>query len=435
MRSVWTETTELPRFGALEKSIDTDVLVIGGGISGILCAHALQKAGVDYVLVEADRICGGVTKNTTAKVTSQHGLIFHKMLRRFGKTRTALYLEANEKALDAYRELVRSIDCDFEERDAYVYSLRDRAKIEREVAALRSVGYPAELKDKTDLPFLVAGAVKFPRQAQFHPLKFLGAVARDLHIYEQTKVREMIGTVAVTERGTIRAKKVIVATHFPFLNKHGAYFMKMYQHRSYVVALENAEPVDGMYIDEAAGGLSFRTCGGLLLLGGGGHRTGKQGGNWGELELFAKKTYPNATVKYRWATQDCITLDDVPYIGRYSPATPDLYVATGFGKWGMTTAMVAAKLLADLIAGKPNRYAEVFSPARSILRPRLASNAGETVLDLLTPTAPRCPHLGCALKWNAEERSWDCPCHGSRFAENGNLIDNPATADLDLHRK
>ena len=345
------------------------------------------------------------------------------------------YLEANEKALDAYRELVRSIDCDFEERDAYVYSLLDRAKIEREAAALRSVGYPAELKDKTDLPFRVAGAVMFPRQAQFHPLKFLGAVARDLHVYEQTKVREMIGTVAVTERGTIRAKKVIVATHFPFLNKHGAYFMKMYQHRSYVVALENAEPVDGMYIDEAAGGLSFRTCGGLLLLGGGGHRTGKQGGNWGELELFAKKTYPNATVKYRWATQDCITLDDVPYIGRYSPATPDLYVATGFGKWGMTTAMVAAKLLADLIAGKPNRYAEVFSPVRSILRPRLASNAGETVLDLLTPTAPRCPHLGCALKWNAEERSWDCPCHGSRFAENGNLIDNPATGDLDLHRK
>ncbi len=433
MASIWSETVSLPRFAALDRDLKTDVLIIGGGIAGLLCAHALREAGADYALVEADRICGGVTKNTTAKITSQHGAIFHRMLRRYGADLTGRYLGANEVALRKYRDLCGSVDCDFEERDAYVYSRTDRDLLAREYEALKKVGYPAEWAETTSLPFSVVGAIRFPRQAQFHPLKFLGAIAKDLRVFEETKVRELRGMTAVTERFEIRAKKIIVATHFPFLNKHGLYFLKMHQHRSYVIALENADPVDGMYIDAAQNGLSFRTAGDLLLLGGGGHRTGKTGGGWRELEAFAKRKYPNAAISYRWATQDCVTLDDIPYIGRYSPTTPDLLVATGFGKWGMTTAMVAADVLADLVAGRENPYTKLFLPSRSVLHPQLAINAGEATVDLLRPTAPRCPHLGCALRWNADERSWDCPCHGSRFSEDGNLIDNPATADLDLH--
>ena len=206
-------------------------------------------------------------------------------------------------------------------------------------------------------------------------------------------------------------------------------FLKMYQHRSYVIALENAQNVEGMYVDDNIKGLSFRNYGDLLLLGGGSHRTGKSGGNWAELEAFARKYYPNSKIKYKWATQDCMTLDGLPYIGNYSKNTPNLFVATGYNKWGFTSAMVAAEILCDLVQEKHNEYASVFSPSRSILHPQLAINAAESIINLLTPTAPRCPHLGCALKYNKAEHSWDCPCHGSRFTEAGQLIDNPATDD------
>ena len=186
-----------------------------------------------------------------------------------------------------------------------------------------------------------------------------------------------------------------------------------------------------MYVDEEKDGLSFRNYNGLLLLGGGAHRTGKQGGGWAELEDFARTHYPKASIKYRWATQDCMSLDGIPYIGRYSKTAPNLYVATGFNKWGMTSSMAAAMLLSDLIQGKENEYERLFSPSRTILRPQLLCNAFETTVNLLTPTKPRCPHLGCVLKWNPLEHSWDCPCHGSRFGKDGKLLDNPATADLD----
>jgi glycine/D-amino acid oxidase-like deaminating enzyme len=201
----------------------------------------------------------------------------------------------------------------------------------------------------------------------------------------------------------------------------------MYQHRSYVLALENVPDVNGMYVDEAEKGMSFRNYKKLLLVGGGDHRTGKSGGGWKELESFAKKYYKNSKIAYEWATQDCMSLDGVPYIGLYSKSTPDLFVATGFNKWGMTNSMAAADILCDLVREKENAFSSVFSPSRSIFHPQLAVNVFESAIGLLTPTKPRCPHLGCALKYNRAEHSWDCPCHGSRFTENGELIDNPAT--------
>lgn len=429
MDSIWTKTAQLPQFEPLRSDLNTDVLIIGGGLAGVLCAYKLAQAGVDYALVEADRICSGITKNTTAKITSQHGLIYDKLIREFGVERARLYLEANQGALEEYRALCRDIDCYFEEKDAFVYSIDKRWKLERELKALDRLGFRAEFVEQIPIPFPTAGAVKFPRQAQFHPLKFLAAIVKNLRILERTKVLELGPGKAVTSGGTISADRIIVATHFPLLNKHGGYFLKLYQHRSYVLALENALDVHGMYIDENEKGLSFRNYSGLLLLGGGSHRTGKGGGGWQELERFARRDYPDARITARWATQDCMTLDGVPYIGPYSKGTAGLYVATGFNKWGMTSSMAAASLLTDLLLGRKNPYAELFSPSRTVLRPQLAANGLESVLGLLTPTAPRCPHMGCALKYNAAEHSWDCPCHGSRFGEDGTLIDNPATDD------
>lgn len=341
-----------------------------------------------------------------------------------------LYYKAQTEALDSYRRLCKNISCDFQEQDSYVYSLDDRQLMENETEVLNKIGSPSFFVDELPIPVTGSGAVCLPDQAQFNPLKFAFEIAKDLNIYENTKVLELQKGKAVTNRGNINAEKMIVATHFPFVNKFGAYFLKLYQHRSYVIALANAPETNDMYVDENEKGLSFRSYNGLLLLGGGGHRTGKSGGGWRELDAFAGKYYPSAKIVSRWATQDCMSLDGIPYIGRYSEKTPDVFVATGFNKWGMTSSMVASSVLADMILEKTNEYTELFSPSRSIFRKQLALNAAESIAGIVRPTAPRCPHMGCALKYNKEEHSWDCSCHGSRFSDKGALINNPATNDL-----
>ena len=434
MGSVWKETVKMRSFPNLERELHVDVLIIGGGMAGVLTAYLLKQAGIDYALCEAKQIGSGTTKNTTAKITSQHGLIYDRLIREFGVRKAGLYYRANEEAIETYRTLCETIDCDFEKKDNFIYTLDDNAAIEKELRALKKLGIPAKRNDGPDLPFEVMGAVQFPNQAQFHPLRFLSGISEGLRIYEQTRVRELkktkTGIQAVTSGGTVFANRVIVATHFPFLNKHGVYFIKQYQHRSYVLALDGAPQFDGMFLDDDEKGLSFRNYRNLLFIGGGSHRTGKNGGGYRELKAVAERFFPEATVRYAWAAQDCMTLDAVPYIGRYSSGTEGLFVATGFNKWGMTGSMTAAKLLCDLMTGTENPYAEVFTPSRTMLRASLFANAAEAILGLITPTVPRCPHLGCALHWNAEEHSWDCPCHGSRFTEDGKLIDNPATGDL-----
>lgn len=429
MESIWKKSVSPVRFDTLNGNTSTDVLIIGGGIAGILCAYKLKNAGVNCILAEACEILSGITKNTTAKITLCHGLIYNKLIDRFGEEKARLYLESQRRACEEYASLCKNTDCDYEIKDSFVYSLNDRKKIEDEIAALNRLGIKTEFSDAQELPIHVAGAVCVKNQAQFHPLKFLYKIAEDLPVYENTKVTELMPYKAVTNHGNITFKKLIIATHFPILNKHGGYSIKLYQHRSYVIALKNAQSLNGMYVDESETGLSFRGYGDILLLGGGDHRTGKQGGCWQELESFAKKHYKDAEIVGKWATQDCMTLDGVPYIGQYSKFTPDVYVATGFNKWGITNAMVAADILCDLVRDKVNAYSAVYSPSRSILHPQLAVNAFESVIGLLTPSVPRCPHLGCALKYNSAEHTWDCPCHGSRFSEEGELIDNPATDD------
>lgn len=433
LNSIWTDNCPMPGFPSLETDTKTDVLIIGGGMAGLLTAYKLHSAGISCLLIEADSICAGVTRNTTAKITSQHGLVYDALLRQFGADTAQLYWQANEDALAQYRMLSQKTDCDFEEKDSYVYTIHHPDKLEKEMAALQKLHIPGELTQAVSLPFSTAGAIRFRHQAQFHPLKFVAEICRELDIREHTRALAFEGNTVITDRGTIQADRIIIATHFPMLNKHGSYFLKLYQQRSYVLALKNAPKLDGMYRDEAEEGLSLRSFGDYLLLGGGSHRTGKQSPGWLPLETAAQKYYPEARPVCYWATQDCMSLDKMPYIGQYSARTPNVYVAAGFNKWGMTGSMTAATVLGNLLQGKPDPYHNIFSPSRTILRKQLFINGFSAATNLLTPTAPRCPHLGCALKWNRQEHSWDCPCHGSRFAKDGKLLDNPATGDLKIN--
>lgn len=432
LNSIWADSANLPSFPQLKEDLKTDLLIVGGGLAGILCAYFAQRSGVDYALIESDSICHGVTRNTTAKLTCQHALIYSKLLSEFGEEYARMYYDVNNAALNEYRLLCQKIPCDFEEKPSYVYSRVDRQVIENEMRAMERLGIPAGFCDSTALPFTVSGAVRLDSQAQFNPLRFAAGIAEGLNIYEHTRAKEFIKNTVITDNCQIKASKIIIATHFPIINKHGGYYLKMYQSRSYVIGVENAPDVGGMYVDESGDGLSFRNYGGTLLIGGGAHRTGKPGSAWAQSEAAAQKYYPDSNIKYRWAAQDCMTLDSVPYIGRYGKNTPDLFVATGFNKWGMTSSMAAAMILIDMIQGKENPYSAVFSPSRSVWHPQLFINTGEALKNLLSFSKHRCPHLGCSLKWNSAEHSWDCPCHGSRFSHNGELLDNPATDDLKL---
>lgn len=430
MLSLWMDQTKLRRFPVLEEDVKTDVLIIGGGMAGILCAYFLQEAGVNYILAEANRICDSTTGNTTAKITAQHGLIYEKLVSEWGEELAGMYLQANIRALEQYRRLCNGIECHFTDEDSYIYSQNAQGKLEREIRALEKLHYDARFADALGLPFSVVGAVKFPGQAQFDPLMFVNGIAGGLHIFENTRIVSVKGQEAVTAKGQkITAEKMIFATHFPIVNTHGFYFVKMYQQRSYVIALKGAQRVKGMFLDEAQGGLSFRNAGDVLLLGGGGHRTGKDGGCWQELRNFAAKYYPKSKERYHWAAQDCMTLDQIPYIGRYAGRGQQWYVATGFNKWGMTSAMAAAEILRDYVLGRENVFAPVFSPSRRMLKTQLLANVVEAAADLTSFSRRRCPHMGCALRWNKAEHSWDCPCHGSRFTEEGVLLEDPAVGD------
>ncbi|WP_346967102.1 FAD-dependent oxidoreductase [Clostridium perfringens] len=476
MKSVWSESCKFRKREALNKDIKTDVLVIGAGIAGILTAYMLKQKGRDVVLIDAAEIASGNTKNTTAKITSQHDLIYSKLIIEFGEEKARQYAKANELAIKKYKEIIedKRIECDFEEKPAYVYSLNEVDVLKEEAKAAKNLGIDAEFVQEVNLPFKIKGAVKFNNQAQFNPLKFLKGISNELVIYENTRALEIKENLVVTSGGNITANNIVVATHYPIMNAPGYYFMKMHQERSYVLALENTSEIDGMYIDLNKEGYSFRTYNNLLLLGGISHRTGEneEGGSYDELRKVAKKLYPKAKEKYYWSAQDCMTIDGIPYIGRYSSETPNIYVATGFNKWGMTSSMVSAMIISDTILEKENDFSEIFSPRRfdlSLSINNIANDLIETAKNFIAQkvyipsseiehiknghggiieyngekvgvykdkegkeffVSTKCTHLGCQLSWNADELTWDCPCHGSRFDYKGRLIGSPATKDL-----
>ncbi len=477
MDSLWTSGVSLPTFPSLEGELEADAAVIGGGITGILTAYFLQKRGVRTVLLEADRLVCGQTGGTTAKITSQHGLIYSRLRDNFGRDVMQAYAAANEGAIRAYEALVRDegIDCDFEERPALLYTAGNPEILEREAKFAAACGIRADFFTECELPFPVRGVLRYGNQASFHPLKFLRALSRKLKICENTRVLTAEDGELTTTRGRVRADHVVFACHYPFVNVPGWYFARMHQSRSYVLALENAPALQGMYYGIDPDGYSLRPAGKYLLLSGESHRTGEnsEGGMYAALREAASRLFPGSKAVLQWSAQDCMTPDGIPYIGRYAASTPDWYVATGFGKWGMTGAMAAAQLISDLIVTGSSPFAALYDPGRfkfSVSAEAVARDLAHAVKDLaksvlrlpretldalpmghggvirfegqkigvfrdeaggIHAVGVRCPHMGCELAWNPEEKSWDCPCHGSRFDMDGRWLNGPAQTDAE----
>ena len=450
MKSMWSETVELSKRPVLESDLRVQNVVIGAGMTGILIAYFLQEKGQEVIILEADEIASGQTKNTTAKITSQHGLIYHDLIKNTGVERAKGYAMANQKAIEKYKEIItkEGIACHFEEHPSFLYSQKEAGTelLKKEAKAARDLGIDAEFvrgEKIEELPFGVMGAVKFNGQALFHPLEFIKGISKNLTIYEHTNVLEVDEHFVITENHVVVADNVIFATHYPFPIIPGYYFMRQHQSRSYAIAIEGEDVfgvLKGMYYGIDKEGLSFRCAEGKIIVGGGNHRTGKKGKSNGfcALRKQIKRYYPKANEVSFWAAQDCMPHDGIPFIGRFSYKHENWYVATGFQKWGMTSAMVAAMIISDMIAGIENPYAFVFSPQRLLVRAgykKFLIDVWESVLGLgkgiFVKKEQKCTHMGCALNWNEEEKSFDCPCHGSRFGKEGEVIDNPAQTMLE----
>lgn len=438
----------MPTFPSLDRDLKVGTLVIGGGMAGLLCGRFLKAQGEDYAIIEKNTVAGGVTANTTGKITVGHGLVYDALRKKEGLESAAAYLAANTVALDRFRQDSKVIDCDFEEMENYIYTLNaaDQGRVLAEAETLGRLGAKVEYTETVSIPLKIAGAVKMEEQAQFHPLKYAAAVAEGQRIFAHSFAGEIergkFGYTVFVKNSLgrllkIRADRIMICTHFPYLNRYGMYFMKLYQQRSYVLSLdgESLPAVEGMYMGADTGDLSFRTAKtpegqSRVLLGGCGGRTGEKHGGFSELREDAALLFPGADVEQQWSAQDCMSLDHIPYVGPYAKHQDGLYVASGFNKWGMTGAMAAAMMLTG---NMDPALADVFSTerkGRTMLKGQLFSNLFETTKNFLRPTAPRCTHLGCALTWNKAERVWDCACHGSSFTEDGRIRYNPAQKEL-----
>ncbi|HET6551893.1 MAG TPA: FAD-binding oxidoreductase, partial [Solirubrobacter sp.] len=379
--SVWLSGSDGPAFDRLDEDLTADVAVIGGGIVGVTTALLLHEAGARVVLVEAGRIGHGVTGHTTAKVSSQHGLIYERLRSAHGAEAARLYGAANEEALAwiAARVSEDGIACGFRRRPSYAYvtSGRTRSSVEAEAAAAAAAGLPASLVEDTPLPYEVAGAVRFGDQAEFDPYRYLVALVQQLPagaVFEHTRAVQA-GDIVRTPGGRITAEHVVLATHYPFTDR-SLTFARAHPQRSYAIVCRIAgEPPDGMFISADGPTRSVRAVrvgrSERLLVGGEGHRTGTGGDTeqrYQRLEAFAREHWDVRSVDYRWSAQDPITVDGLPYIGRLTPFEPRMLMATGFAKWGITNGTAAALLISDLVLGRENPYARLFDPNRLSLR-------------------------------------------------------------------
>lgn len=485
----WITSTDATEYPELKEDLEVDVAIIGGGIVGITSAYLLKKEGTKVAVIESDRILQGTTGHSTAKITSQHGLIYARLKNMLGEELSRQYADSNEKAIQLIAHTVaeHNIDCDFGWRPAYVYTQSDKyiKDIEDDVKAASSLGIQASYLDDIPLPLAVQAAERFDNQAQFHPLKYLKVLAETIpgegsHIFEQTEavnIDDNGSPLVITRNGNkVKAEKIIIASHYPFFDGGGLYFSRIYQDKSYIVGVKIKEKFpEGMYINAEEPTRSLRSQsyedGELVLLGGEHHKTGY--GNdtnihYQNLIDFGRNTFEIQDILYRWSTQDCMTIDGVPYIGNLTPRSPNLYLATGFGKWGISGGTAAAMILSDLIIRGDSPWAQVYNPfrlslsglktfvwqnvdvAKSYITGKLEGFTMTEDIDVKTGEAQviakdgerigvyrdeqnklhmidtTCTHLGCELQWNDGERTWECPCHGSRFTYEGDIVEGPA---------
>ena len=496
MNSIWLETFKYNKtFEKLDQNISCDVCIIGAGIFGLTCAYYLTKHGFNVAVLDRDDIGTKATGHTTAKITSQHGLIYKHLIDDYGLHFAKSYLYANQKAIDNIKEIIdtENISCDFnfENHCVYTTNAKDLKSIQDEINAVNSLDFNCEFVTKTGLPFDILGGICFKNQAQFHPYKYLCGLCKSISgrakIFTHTTICDVKNngsfyTSYSDNNYKIESKFVIMASHYPFINIPGFYFSKMYQSTSYLIAIEtNKTLFKGMYLSASDPIFSFRTAKfgnkNFLLIGGANHKTGEShdfSTTYGVLENIAKKYYPDCKILYHWNTRDCITLDKIPYIGLYSSTLPNFYIGTGFNKWGMTSSNVAGNIIVDMINGKENPYSFVFDSTR--IKPIKNADEFKNVivqsskslildkikrsdlqLDNIAPNSggiievngqkvgiyksqdnkffavnPICTHLGCLLSWNNIDKTWDCPCHGSRFDYTGKSLYDPSFKDLEV---
>lgn len=490
-KTFWREI-ELPTFEKLSEDITVDVAIVGAGITGVTAAYLLSKEGLKVALLEAGSVLNGTTGHTTAKITAQHNLIYDELINHFGEEKAKQYFESMNSTIQFVEN--SGIDCDFSKQDAYVYATTDqsKSKIETEWSAYEKLGIPGGLKDTIPFNIQIKAALMMKNQAQFHPLKFLRglldqALQTGCQVYENTTAVDIEDDenepkVLTREQHKVACKHVIIASHFPFYDKPGLYFARMYASRSYAIGIKwDKEYPGGMYIsaEQQPRSIRYTPLNGskLLIIGGEEHKTG-QGADtlthYNAIAQFAQDVFGTSEYIYRWSAQDMVTLDRVAYIGPITENKERILVATGFKKWGMTTGIMAGHLLTDYIIGRDNPYKDLYSPSRFQADPalgRVISTNADVAKHLVkgklefVPKDPgdvetsegsvvmykgqragayrdengklyvvntTCTHLGCETEWNHAEKSWDCPCHGSRFAYNGDVIEGPAKRPLDL---
>lgn len=416
MNNTLWEETKLPQFESLKENIETEVLVIGGGICGVLCAHYLSKSH-QVVLVEKGRLAGQRTNKTTATITALQDMNYKDIIHTFGYAKAKQYLEANLSAIDAYEELAKEFNFDFERVNSYKYFKNKNTQLKEELGAIQSLGYQASISDNY--------AICFKNQAQMNPMLLIQNLISSFTIYENTEILNIKNNIAYTKDYRISAKHIVVATGYPFIKLKGLYPLKLTQKKSYVMVVncpEGKESFHSIGCDE--GDLYFRTYKNQFVIGGGDQKTGKGYNGFVAIQAYIKKHLADHKIQYQWINQDCISLDGLPYIGNYGKEK-NVYVATGFNLWGMTSSMLAAQILTAKIEGTQHLYEHLFRPNRRMLVFPLLKNIGTAVWNLCRINR-RCTHLGCALHYIAAEDCYECPCHGTKYTREGKIIFNPA---------
>ena len=496
---LWREDTTFDSFDSLSENLSTDVLIVGGGITGITTAYLLAKSGKQVTLIEADQLVNGTTGHTTAKVTAQHGLIYDEFQNHFGVDDASLYYQAQMSALAFMEEVIEkhSIDCDWVKEDAHLFATTKQGalKLEKEYKAYMNLDIPGELTDTLPFDMDATKALSMKDQARFHPVKYLAAIVKELKnlgcdIYEHTKATDVTEgdriEVATGNHCTITCDQLVSCSHFPFYDGKGFYFSRMYAERSYLMAIEPEKEIpSGMYVSIDEPKRTVRTAeyegNPILLVGGESHKTGEgidTSFHYRAIEEFAAETFGIKKKLFQWSAQDLTTLDKVPYIGPITRRNKRVFIATGFRKWGMTNGTLAAQLITDYVRGETSLFHDLFKPSRFKTDPSMkqflsqnfdvATHLIDGKLEIVGERPERlrtgegkviqwegqragaykdqegkvymvdttCTHMGCEVEWNSAEHSWDCPCHGSRFSYDGSVMEGPADKPLvDLSEK